>query len=153
MDSKCVVIGIGNPYLQDDRAGVVIVEMLEKDGLPCRTEAISTVGFEVIDKIRGFERAIIVDACLLGNDPGGILEVTIDDIFSTRVSVNSHTIPLGTILKTGYICFPDEMPKEISIMLIEVKEIEEFTLQMSPEVEAAVVEVVARIKTRIATMA
>ena len=23
MDKKCVVVGIGNPYLQDDRAGVV----------------------------------------------------------------------------------------------------------------------------------
>jgi len=146
MDKKCVVVGIGNPYLQDDRAGVVILELLEKEDLPCHTEVVYTVGFEVMDKIRGFERAIIIDACMLGNEPGSILEVTVDDIFSTHALVNSHAITLGTTLKTGLMCFPDEMPKDIRIILIEVKEIKEFTQQMSPEVEAAVVTVVDRIR-------
>ena len=146
MDKKCVVVGIGNPYLQDDRAGVVILELLEKEDLPCHTEVVYTVGFEVMDKIRGFERAIIIDACMLGNEPGSILEVTVDDIFSTHALVNSHAITLGTTLKTGLMCFPDEMPEDIRIILIEVKEIKEFTQQMSPEVEAAVVTVVDRIR-------
>jgi hydrogenase maturation protease len=152
MDKKCVVVGIGNPYLQDDRAGVVIVEMLEKEGLPCQTEVVYTVGFEVMDKIRGFERAIIVDACMLGNEPGSILEVTVDDIFSTHALVNSHAITLGTTLKTGLLCFPEDMPEDIRIILVEVKEIKEFTQQMSPEVEAAVVTVVDRIRTLVAAM-
>ena len=146
MDKKCVVVGIGNPYLQDDRAGVVVLELLEKEDLPCHTEVVYTVGFEVMDKIRGFERAIIIDACMLGNEPGSILEVTVDDIFSTHALVNSHAITLGTTLKTGLMCFPDEMPEDIRIILIEVKEIKEFTQQMSPEVEAAVVTVVDRIR-------
>jgi Ni,Fe-hydrogenase maturation factor len=68
-----------------------------------------------------------------------ILEVSVDDIFSTHALVNSHAITLGTTLKTGLLCFPDEMPADIRIILIEVKEIKEFTQQMSPEVEAAVV--------------
>lgn len=153
MDNKCVVVGIGNPYLQDDRAGVVIVETLEQEGLPCRTEVVYTVGFEVMDKIRGYERAIIVDACMLGNEPGSILEVSIDDIYSTHALVNSHAITLGTTLKTGLLCFPDEMPADIRIILIEVKEIKEFTQQMSPEVEAAVKTVVDRIRALVAAVA
>ncbi|MDR2551218.1 MAG: hydrogenase maturation protease [Desulfobulbus sp.] len=146
MKAKCVVIGIGNPYLQDDRAGVVVVEQLEREGLACHTEVVYTVGFEVMDKVRGYERAIVVDACKLGNAPGSILEVSVDDIFTTHALVNSHAITLGTTLKTGYVCFPEEMPTEIRILLIEVKEIKEFTQQMSPEVERAVTEVVARIR-------
>jgi hydrogenase maturation protease len=144
---KCVVVGIGNPYLQDDRAGVVIVEQLEQAGLPCQTEVVYTVGFEVMDKIRGFDKAIVVDACKLGNEPGTILEVSLEDIFTTHALVNSHAITLGTTLKTGYVCFPDEMPQDLRIILIEVKSIEEFTQQMSPEVEAAVTKVVEIIKT------
>jgi hydrogenase maturation protease len=146
MDTQCVVVGIGNPYLQDDRAGVVVIERLEQENLACRTEVVYTVGFEVMDKIRGCERAIIVDACMLGNEPGSILEVGVDDIFSTHALINSHAITLGTTLKTGYLCFPEEMPADIRILLIEVKEIKEFTQQMSPEVEAAVEIVVERIK-------
>ena len=152
MNKKCVVVGIGNPFLQDDRAGVVIVEQLELENLPCQTEVVYTVGLEVMDKIRGYERAIIVDACMLGNEPGSILEVSMDDIFTTHALVNSHAITLGTTLKTGYICFPEEMPADLRIILIEVKEIKEFTRQMSPEVEQAVVEVVERIKGHIAAM-
>lgn len=152
MNKKCVVVGIGNPFLQDDRAGVVIVEQLEQENLPCQTEVVYTVGLEVMDKIRGYERAIIVDACMLGNEPGSILEVSMDDIFTTHALVNSHAITLGTTLKTGYICFPEEMPADLRIILIEVKEIKEFTRQMSPEVEQAVVEVVERIKGHIAAM-
>ncbi|MCL2789586.1 MAG: hydrogenase maturation protease [Desulfobulbus sp.] len=152
MKSKCVVIGIGNPYLQDDRAGVVVAEQLERDGLACQIEVIHTVGFEVMDKVRGFERAIIVDACKLGNAPGSILEVTVDDIFTTHALVNSHAVTLGTTLKTGYICFPEEMPADIRIVLIEVKEIKEFTQQMSPEVEQAVAEAVVRIKGMVEAM-
>jgi len=146
MKTKWVVIGIGNPYLQDDRAGVVVAEQLEREGLACQIEVVHTVGFEVMDKVRGFERAIIVDACSLGNAPGSILEVSVDDIFTTHALVNSHAITLGATLKTGYLCFPEEMPAEIRILLIEVKEIKEFTQRMSPEVERAAAEVVERIK-------
>ena len=152
MEKKCVVVGIGNPYLQDDRAGVVVIEQLEQMQLPCQTEVVYTVGFEVMDKIQGYEQAIIVDACMLGNEPGSILEVTMDDIFTTHALVNSHAITLGTTLKTGYVCFPEEMPADIRILLIEVKNIKEFTQQMSPEVEAAVVKVVDRIKTMVAAL-
>ena len=153
MKKKCVVIGIGNPYLQDDRAGVVVVERLEQERLECQTEVVYTVGFEVMDKVRGYERAIIVDACKLGNDPGSILDVTVEDIFTTHALVNSHAITLGTTLKTGFVCFPEEMPADIRILLIEVKEVKEFTQQMSPEVERAVDEVVERVKTMVTAMA
>ena len=68
-----------------------------------------------------------------------------DVIFTNHHLVNSHAVTLGTTLKTGIICFPEEMPEEIRIFLIEVKEISEFTKEMSAEVEAAVEEVVHRI--------
>jgi hydrogenase maturation protease len=146
MKPQCVVVGIGNPYLQDDRAGVVVIERLEQENLPCRTEVVYTVGFEVLDRIRGAQRAIIVDACLLGGAPGSILEVSVDDICTTHTLVNSHAVTLGTTLKTGFICFPEEMPADLRILLIEAKAIKAFTQQMSPEVEKAVDVVVERIK-------
>ncbi|WP_028583858.1 hydrogenase maturation protease [Desulfogranum mediterraneum] len=151
MDKKTVVIGIGNPYLQDDRAGVVVVEKLEELGIPCATEIVYTVGFEVMDKVKGYEKAVIVDACMLGNEPGSLLEVSVDEIFTNNALVNSHAITLGTTLKTGYICFPEEMPAEIHLILIEVRDIKEFTQQMSAEVETAVEQAVARISEIVAT--
>lgn len=150
MDEHCIVVGIGNPYLQDDRAGVVVVEELERTGLACRTEVVYTVGLEVIDRIKGFRRAIIVDACMLGNPPGTILELGLDDLCTTHRLAHSHAITLGATLKTGYVCFHEEMPADLRIILIEVKAISEFTQEMSPEVETAAAEVVTRIKRMVA---
>jgi len=151
MSTQWVVVGIGNPYLQDDRVGLVVVEQLRQAGVPCRIDVVYTTGLEVLDRIRGFERAIIVDACTLGHPPGTILEVDVEALCaSTRNS--SHTLTLGTTLKTGFLCFPNDMPADTRILLIEGKEIMAFNPQMSPEVEAAVVLVVARIKSLVATM-
>jgi hydrogenase maturation protease len=145
MEKEWIIIGIGNPHLQDDRAGVVVIERLEEEGIGCRTETICTVGLEVMDKVQGYRKAIIVDACMLGNKPGSVLELSLDEIFTTPSLANSHALTLGTTLKTGYVCFPEEMPSELYLILIEVRSISEFTRQMSPEVEAAVERVRERI--------
>lgn len=129
---------------------MVIVDEPEQAGLARRTEVLYTVGPEVMDRIRGFRRAIVVDACLLGNAPGSILELVLDDLCTTRSLTNSHAITLGSTLKTGYLCFPEEMPVDLRIILIEITAISEFTEEMPPEVEAAAAEVVARIRRMVA---
>ena len=153
MKREWVVVGIGNPYRQDDRVGLKVAERLRQDGLDCQVESLTVVGFEILEMIRGYERAIIVDACRFGMAPGTVVEVSVDELGPVRTSVNSHAITLGTALKTGFACFPDEMPADIRILLIEVKEISECSQQMSPEVERAVEEVVDRVKTLVAAMA
>ncbi|WP_456324520.1 hydrogenase maturation protease [Desulfonauticus submarinus] len=143
---EVVVIGIGNPLLSDDRAGIVIVEDLEKEGLLAQFEILYTVGFELLDKILGYKKAIIVDACMLGQKIGDILEVKVEDIFASSKLVNSHAMHIGTSLKLGFELYPDLMPKEVKIFLIEVENIEEFSKNFTPEVKKAVEEVKQRIK-------
>jgi len=144
MEKQWVVVGIGNPLLQDDRAGLMVVEQLEQEGLPCRTELIDSVGLEVLDRIRGYGRAIIVDACMLGGKPGRILEARDDEIFPPQALGSGHGLSLGATLKVGRLCCPD-MPADIRLLLIEVGERQAFGLQVSTEVKAAV----ARVKERI----
>jgi hydrogenase maturation protease len=153
MRRKWIVLGIGNPYRQDDRAGLVVAERLRQGSLDCQVESLMAVGFEILEMIRGYERAIIVDACHFGMAPGAVVEVSVDELEPIRTPVNSHAITLGTALKTGYVCFPDEMPADIRILLIEVKEIGAFTQQMSSEVERAVEAVVDRVTTMVAAVA
>ena len=133
-----VVMGIGNPLLKDDRAGIEVVEQLEALGAPVTTEIQYTVGFEVMDKVMGYDKAIIVDACLLGNKPGTILKVSVEDIFSSHHLVNSHAVTLGSTLKAGYEVFPDKMPKDLMIYLIEAHEPETFSRECTPEVQEAI---------------
>lgn len=140
-----LVCGIGNPMLKDDRAGIEVAEQLAELNTNIDVEIIFGVGFEVNDKIMGYDTVYIIDAAKMGHKPGTILEVQVDDIFSDHLLASSHAVTLGSTLKVGYELFPDEMPKNLKIYLIEAEDYFEFTKKCSPPVEVAIQEVVQRI--------
>ncbi len=146
---KTIVLGIGNPLLQDDRAGLEVVQRLSKMNLPIEVCELYTVGLDVMDKLMGYDRAFVVDACKLGHAPGTIIQAGVDDIFTSHSLSNSHAITLGATIKTGYELFPSEMPSELEILLIEVEKIEEFTRVMTVDVESAVDRAVEIISSKI----
>jgi hydrogenase maturation protease len=140
-----LVCGIGNPMLKDDRAGIEVAEHIAASGLGIATEIIYGVGFEVLDKVLGYDRVIVVDAAKMGYSPGTILEVGVDDIFADHQLASSHAVTLGSTLKVGYQLFPEEMPKDLRIFLIEAEDYFEFTRECSPAVVLAIGEVCRRI--------
>ncbi len=146
MKHSAIVMGIGNPLLQDDRAGIEVVEKLLERGAPMDHEMLYSVGFEVMDKMLGYETAFVVDAAMLGREPGTIVEVTVDEIFASHALANSHAVTLGSTLKLGYELFPDEMPRKLRIILIQAEAPTEFSDQCTPKVQAAVAQVADRIE-------
>jgi hydrogenase maturation protease len=145
MQTKSLVCGIGNPVLKDDRAGIEVAERIAKTDLPVDTEVIYGVGFEVNDKLMGYDDVIIVDAAKIGYPAGTITEVTIDQIFTDHNLTTSHAVTLGSTLKVGYDLFADEMPKKLRIFLIEAEDYFEFTKECSPAVEKAICKVVGMV--------
>jgi hydrogenase maturation protease len=145
MKTKSLVCGIGNPMLKDDRAGIEVAERIERSSLAVDTEVIYGVGFEVNDKLMGYDDVIIIDAAKIGYPPGTITEVTIDQIFTDHNLVTSHAVTLGSTLKVGYDLFPDEMPAKLRIFLIEAEDYFEFTNECSPKVAEAIGRVVGLI--------
>lgn len=133
--------------LKDDRAGIEVAERIEKLNLDVDVEIIFGVGFEVNDKIMGYEDVIIIDAAKMGHEPGTILKVGVDDIFNDHQLASSHAVTLGSTLKVGYDLFPDEMPKNLTIYLIEAEDYFEFTKECSPPVTIAIGQVVEKIIT------
>lgn len=142
MSKQFLVCGIGNPMLKDDRAGIEVAERIEASGIEVDTEIIYGVGFEVNDKIMGYEDVIIIDAAKVGKPPGTISQVSVDDIFNDHQLASSHAVTLGSTLKVGYELFPEEMPKHLQIFLIEAEDYFEFTRNCSPGVTRAINEVV-----------
>lgn len=143
---RFLVCGIGNPMLKDDRAGIEVAERIEGSGLPVDVEIIYGVGFEVNDKIMGYDDVIIIDAAKIGYPAGTITEVTVDEIFSDHKLASSHAMTLGSTLKVGYQLFPEEMPARLRILLIEAEDYYEFTRECSPTVEAAIARTVRLIE-------
>ena len=93
----------------------------------------------------GYEQAVIVDACQLGLQPGTILEATSEEIIDHRTTASHHDAALVAALKTGKERYPDKMPPDIRIMLVEIEDVSTFSTRCTPVVSHAVSDVVSRI--------
>jgi len=128
-----IVIGLGNPILKDDSVGIKVVERL--GDVDADVEIVTTC-FDVVGKLLRYDKAVIVDA-MVGNKPGRIHVLNVDDLFVSYNVPGSHNLDLATSLKIGYEIFGDEMPREIKIVAIEVEDID-FGCKCSEEVEKAI---------------
>jgi len=140
---KTIVLGIGNPVLTDDSIGIKVAEQLS--GL-FDIRVLTTTGLDVIDAILGYERAYIVDGVSLGVEPGTIMELSPEELMADLEFTGTHNLHLGAALHLGYRLFRPEMPREIKILAVEVKDAVNFGRHCTPAVEAAITRVADRIK-------
>ena len=76
---KVVLVGLGNPIVGDDSIGIRVVEAIkEKNILPDFFTILpdaSLGGLPLVEIIRGFDKAIIVDAIDTGENPPGTVKI------------------------------------------------------------------------------
>ncbi|WP_457548549.1 hydrogenase maturation protease [Archaeoglobus sp.] len=141
---KTIVIGIGNPYLSDDSVGLRVAEEL-KGKVEADVDFLTSTDFDVVGKILGYDRAIIVDAIKKIKEAGKIHILSVDDLFVSYKFTGSHSLDLATSIKIGYEIFGDEMPKDIKIVAIEVEKID-FGYECSEKVKDAIPKAVEIVK-------
>lgn len=139
---KTLVVGIGNPNFKDDGVGLKIVEELQ--GV-VDTVSLLNISFQIIDSILGYDKVIIVDGVKSGTEPGSIVEFS-SDYWANIYASGTHNLSIFEIIRIGYKLFPEEMPKEIKIIGVEVEDVETLSRECSSKVFAAIPEAVARIK-------
>ncbi len=141
----CIVVGIGNPLLKDDRAGIEVVEALKARNPKLNTAILYSCSVDVLNIIMGYDEAVIVDACQMGVPPGTVMEMTPETFFDSCRGANAQGVTLGTMLKTGRSVYPDRMPGKIRIILVEAEDMSTFSTKCSPVVNHAITDVVDRI--------
>jgi hydrogenase maturation protease len=138
---KTLVLGLGNPLVTDDSIGLRIVAAL-KPLLADRTNVEVAEdywgGLRLMERLVGYQRAIIVDAILTGAPPGTIHHLAPDDI-PTQRSSSSHDVNLPTALEFGRQAGM-KLPENDRILLvgIEVEDVITFGETCTPAVLAAV---------------
>ena len=103
MNSKIVVIGIGNLLLMDEGIGVHTINELEKHDLPGSIEIYDggTGGFKLIDLMQGAARVIFIDAVDTGKAPGSVTIFTAEEVHSlyNKKKYSLHDTDLMEIIK------------------------------------------------------
>jgi len=134
-DLNILVLGIGNLLLQDEGAGVRVVEEFEsKYATPAGVELLDggTSGIELLQYIQGRDHLILLDVVKSGNPPGTIIRLEGKDVpalFQKKIS--PHQLGISDLLAVAQLT--DMMPKQVVLLGIEPKSIET-GLELSEEV-------------------
>ncbi len=137
-----VVLGVGNAIRMDDGAGIRVVECLEQDPslkhLEISFKYLNTGGFDILDEIDGYKIAIIVDAASMtdqGLKPGEFFHICDLGKYAKGqpVGVSSHGV--GVLQVLGYAeAGGYQVPNQIEVYGIQVKETGFFSEELTPEV-------------------
>ncbi|MDY1591914.1 MAG: hydrogenase maturation protease [Methanofastidiosum sp.] len=134
---KIIVLGIGNPYLKDDRIGPKVVEDLEKNFSNHNNiifEVFYSSGIELLDSILDYNCAIFIDS-IISDNVGKITYLTLEDILSMPETSSPHTTNFSTMVKLGMTISPDRMPNEILFCAIGIKDPFTFSDEFTTDLE------------------
>jgi hydrogenase maturation protease len=142
---KTIIIGIGNPILTDDAAGIAVAQLMQERIHGRRDIAVTTLsagGIRLLDAMTGYDRAIIVDAMAPGTGPTGtIRRVALADLGGTWNTASIHDMNLPTALAMGRM-LGMSLPDQLDIWGIEGKDLDTFGEEPTPPVATAIVRLV-----------
>jgi hydrogenase maturation protease len=137
---KTLILGLGNPLLRDDSIGLRVVQEL-RVRLGDKPDIVVSEdywgGLRLMERMIGFDRAIIIDAIRTDAEPGTIHLLSPNDI-PTQRSTSAHDVNLPTALELGRQAGAQlPPPGEILIVGVEAADVQTFDEALTPEVEIA----------------
>ncbi|HLC02205.1 MAG TPA: hydrogenase maturation protease [Anaerolineales bacterium] len=138
---KTLVLGLGNPLLRDDAVGLHVARRLRPllRGRPgVEVDEDYRGGLRLMERLIGFDKAVIVDAICTGARPGTVHRLAPDGI-PTQHSASAHDANLRTALDLGRQAGA-RLPADDGITLIGIEacDVLLFEESLTPEVEAAI---------------
>lgn len=144
---RSVVIGVGNPTIADDALGIEVARWLRREltghwGIT--VSEVSNGGFELMEAMIGFDKAIVVDAIETGRTPGTIHRLCIDEIGMCRNTSTTHNGSIAVALEFGRLSGA-KIPDSFRVWAVEAGDVSTFCEGLTPEVQRAVPVVAAEI--------
>lgn len=134
-----VILGLGNTSLRDDGVGIYTARLLDRrmDNLADVKEA-ELAGFELLEALDGYERAIIIDSIQLeGVTPGTVFKLRPQDLKITPRLASFHDIDLVTALALGKRLGLD-MPTDVEIYAVQAEDVLTLEEGCMPSVNKAI---------------
>ena len=140
---KVLVLGIGNLVMSDDGVGVKVVQKLQREYNFTETVEImdgGTLGLDLLPKLEGIERLIVVDAVETGGEPGTCVRLVGEELpIALATKVSPHQMGLKDLLSVAELM--GHSPREMVLIGVQPGSIEMDT-ELTEAVEAQVGELV-----------
>ena len=136
---RLAIIGCGNPARSDDGVGVEVIRQLMALPVLAGVALIDggTAGMDVMFRVRGAERVVIVDACRSGSEAGAIFRLPGREAMTpTQHRFTLHGLRWDHALYAGCQMFGDGFVDRTVVILIEADSLD-FGLALSAPVQSA----------------
>jgi hydrogenase maturation protease len=134
-----LILGIGNLVMSDDGVGVRVVQRLMHEyRFPGYVDIMDggTLGLDILPRLEGIERLIVVDAVETGQAPGTCVRLFGDEIpVALETKISPHQMGLKDLLSVAMLM--GHAPREMVLVGVQPGSIEMGT-ELTCEVEAKV---------------
>ncbi|MGE5405147.1 MAG: hydrogenase maturation protease [Candidatus Saccharibacteria bacterium] len=133
---KVLVVGIGNPLLQDEGLGVHVAKVMEQMDLPPEVEVIDggTHTYDLVDFFCQGENLIVVDALQAGGEPGTIYRAPLEQLGLKAEEGTTSLHQMNFIEAMQMVNLLGHHPRVI-VFGVEPKTID-WGLELTPELQA-----------------
>jgi hydrogenase maturation protease len=142
--TRTLVLGLGNPLMGDDGAGVVALNRLRDDWqVPEEVDLVDggTWGMNLLPLLESHDRVILLDAIHTGSRPGSLILLRREDLpryFAHKLS--PHQLDLREVLALAEL--RDALPETLIAIGVEPENVE-LNAMLSPRVSSAIRRMVA----------
>jgi hydrogenase maturation protease len=145
-----LVLGIGNLVMSDDGAGVRVVQELQKCyRFPPHVEIMDggTLGLDLLPKLEGIGRLLVVDAVETGGEPGTLVRLSGEELpIALQTKVSPHQMGLKDLLAVAELM--GHAPREMVLVGIQPAVIgmgAELSPRVAEKLEEMIADVVAKL--------
>jgi hydrogenase maturation protease len=143
---RILVMGVGNPMMRDEGAGPRTVELIMGAfQFPPHVEVMDcgTMGYSILNVMQGIDHLIVIDALRDPDlEPGAVVRLEPQDFAANQVLHSLHDVRLPEVLQAAELI--GRAPQTVAIA-IQIESIEEWVLELSEPVEAALPVAVAAV--------
>lgn len=138
--TKTLIVGLGNPILGDDGIGWRVAEAIRGSLPTAEVDCLALGGLSLMERLVGYERAIIVDAIQTRDGQNGqVYTLPLEALpdLSAGHTTAAHDTSLQAALSLGK-AMGVQLPEEVMIVAIEANRVYDFSEELSPAVEASI---------------
>jgi len=142
-----LVLGLGNTIMTDDGIGPKVIEQLQQNtGLPEGVLLLDggTLGLDLLPRLEGVQRLIIVDAVEIGQLAGTCVRLAGDDVpMALETKLSPHQMGMKDLLAVARLM--GHLPDEIVLIGVQPACLEMDT-ELTPSIAAALPTLVAMVQ-------
>ncbi len=143
---KTLIIGLGNPILGDDGVGWRVAEEVKREleanspilEPPIDIDCFALGGLSLMERLVGYDRAIVIDAITTGQPPGTVSSFQLEELpdHSAAHTSAAHDTSLQSALAVGR-AIGAHLPDQVLVVGIEAQRVYDFSDTLSPPVMEA----------------